>query len=134
VSVAVTGFEVIDDLRGLESTLQRGLLDDAPTISQPAIEQAKIYGEEAPGQSYQRTGNLSEGWESSEVTAKITGVGVLIERENPVEYAMFVQGVGTQAGSFGARWDDLQEVANKAEAATVDRATASVADSLRGAF
>lgn len=130
MSVTSSGFEDAIKIKTLPAVLRRGIADDAKAITAPAIEQAQIYGEELPDQVYERTGNLGEGWENSQVEINETTTGITLSHTNPVEYVMFVQGVGTQAELFEDRWPDLQAVANAAEPATVSRGTGSIAAEL----
>lgn len=92
-----------ETLRRLE-TIER-TIDTTPPLSElndAVLPILRLYPPELPGQRYQRTGRLGQGWRGS-------AAGQVVTLENPVDYAGAVYGPN-QRPIFAGRWPRLSEL------------------------
>lgn len=109
-------------LSGLEGELEAG----ADTI----LTDVRVEPPERPGQRYVRSHRLSGSWRRT--NARRSGGAVVLDIENPTEYAPFVQGE-EQAAIHRGRWKRLKVVGEEKLPAIRARAQAWATKTWRGA-
>lgn len=94
--------QALAGLAGLESDLEIG--------ADAIVTEAQIEPPERPGQRYVRSHRLSRSWRRTD--ARRAGRSVLVDVENPTEYAWWVQGPD-QAEVHRGRWKRLKTIGDE---------------------
>lgn len=120
LSYSITGAREVAD------ELDRFRLDriqaDVGAILDDMARDAAQYPPELPGQKYQRTGRLGEGWADGQSMFPHSSPTMLEAlRENSVNYGPFVQGAQTQRAAFAGRWRTDEQIMADWEARVADR-------------